>query len=348
MRKFSMVLAVVVVATVASIAAAQSIVFLDVRNEGSGNVNESLTTPVIPFTNGQIVGQNAFNGGGPGDGQILRLNPKVSNNFHLRNAWPNLDGDADLSTGKFHAYMQVDDDVSGTGDVISSLGLTAAISDAGAGGANRILASSWTLLDVNGGTPDWNGVANAAAGGDSPVSYVSKAVKVPVAGSPAMYNTTGGLVPTARYRVGELSIAAGNRTLAAANHAANSTFNVQLTGNTLLITRVYNGAGDTDEQVSLGYTNGVPNAAVSGNDPNASSAAPEGVIVIKMKGDTNGNGSVTGIDAPGFTAAFNAGAAVKQDQAYLYNNNGGTGGAATAITGIDAPVFTAAFGAPTP
>jgi hypothetical protein len=343
-----MVLAAAAVTTTASIAFAQSVIFLDVRNENSGNANESISAPVIPFTNGQIVGQNAFNGGGPGDGQILRVNPTVSNNFHIRNAWPNLDGDGNLATARFHAYMQVNDDPSGVGDVISSLGLTANITDAGAGGANRLSATSWTLLDVAGGTPDWNGVSNAPAGGDAPQSYVSKAVKVPVSGSPAMYNTTGGLVPTARYRVGELAVTAGPRTPGAAGHANNSSFNVQLTGNVLLITRVYNGAGDADEQVSLGYTNGVPNAPVSGNDPNASSAGPEGVIVSQMKGDSNGNGTVTGVDAPGFTAAFNAGAAVKQSQAFLFNNNGGTGGPATAITGVDAPVFTAAFNAPNP
>lgn len=341
-----------VVGAFAAAASAQLNMWFDIRDNTTASQGISAGSaggaPTVPFTNGQELAQAAFNSGRRGDGQVLRLNPVVSNSFHARNAYPNFDADTNLATGNLHLYGDVLDDPSGTGDVISSIGVDLNTTEGGAGGANRIASYAWTWDTAN-----WQGTnagtnPGASNGGNPPSWLGAKAVKVPVNAS-AQYDTTGGLTPRAEpYHLGALRVTAGNRTAGATGHAANSTFNVRMSVNDLLITRVFQTGGDAVEMVSFGYTAGAPEAPVSGSQVGNTSTAPDAVITVQMKHDRNGNGTVTGIDAPGFTAAFNAALNLKQIEAYLYNNNGGTGGAATQITGIDAPGFTAAFNSPIP
>jgi hypothetical protein len=351
MRKtLASLVAVGVVGAFAAAASAQLNLWFDIRdNSAAQPITAAAGTPVIPFMNGQNPNEAAFNSGRRGDGQILRLNPVVSNNYHIRNAYPNLDNDGNLATGDLHLYADVLDDASGTGDVISSIGVDFNVTDAGAGGANRIASAAW-LWD----TANWQGtnagVNNGASNGGNPPSWLgAKAVKVPVNAS-AQYDTTGGLTPRAEpYHLGSLRVTAGNRTAGGvANHATNSTFNVKMAVNDLLITRVFQTGGDAVEMVSFGYVNGTPEAAVSGSQVGNTSTTPDAVIVIQMKGDNNGNGAISGIDGLGFTGAANRGNGIKQSEAFLFNNNGGTGGSAATISGIDGLAFTQAASAPTP
>jgi hypothetical protein len=331
--------------------AADSNYWFDIRDNTSANQNITSGTPVIPFNNGQEIGQNAFNGGGRGDGQVLRLNPVVSNNFHMRNAYPNFDNDNNLATGDLQLFVDVTDDPSGTGDVISSIGINFGITNLapGTGAANKIAALSWTWNAANWGGTNAGTAPGAVVGANPPTGWNgAKAVKVPVNNS-AVYDTTGGLVPSATpYRLGNLRVTAGARTAGAASHTVNSTYAVNMSVNDLLITRVFQTGGDATEMVSFGYVGANLDTAVSGSTVGATSTAADAVIKIAMKGDNNGNGTVTGIDGLGFTAAAQRAAGIKQNEAFLFNNNGGTGGPAAQITGIDGLAFTQAAAAPIP
>lgn len=369
MKKYSLLLAAGMVAVLSTGVMAQSIVWFDIRDGSAGL--QSIATPTVPFVSGQFIGDPLV-AGTAGDGQILRLNPKVSapgnpgDLYEQRNAYPNFDGDADLSTGDLMLWMTVNDDLSGGGDDISSLGIDAVVVDAGAGGANRILSTSFELFATGAGPPPfaWSGVSPMpATGGDAPVTLAQKAVHIPVNAIP-MYDTTGGLVPTFDYLVGKLSVVADLRTPVSGTHAADSTFEVNVEVNALLVTRVYNPLtpGDAEELVAFGYLGtsaGGPEADVSGNSIGAGSmGAPDALIIIQQKHDSDGNGRVTGLDAPAFTVAFTAPLYVApsphaglttltQHQVYLYNNNGGSA-AAVRVTGLDGPGFTAALGLPAP
>jgi hypothetical protein len=352
MRKFSFVLSAVAVVAIASIATAQSTQFWDVRdNTGAG---QSITAAAPPFSVGQ--GDFPNDGGAPsagtnsrGNGQVLRLNPTVSNGFEIRPAYPNFDGDGNKSTGKLWLYVDVADDASGVGDVISSIGNDIIIA-APVAGRYQIATTAYAWEPA--GAVTWSGTSNGTPSGPGGTLGVNdaRAVKVPVSGSPAMYNTAGGLVPNpggAPYRLAKLRATAASRgtgCTANAAHATGSSYNLNMAVDSLLITRVYNGAGDAQEDVSFGYTGGAPEAAVNGNTVGAGSAGVrDAVVQVRMQGDSNGNGTVTGIDIAGFTAASTLGANITQAQRYLYdNNNNGT------VTGIDVSGFTAASAAPCP
>jgi hypothetical protein len=343
-------LALAIVAGFAMTVSAQSTIFLDVRNNGAGI--QSISTPLFPFTNGQDGSEVATNGGGAGDGQVLRLNPTVSNNFHTHptfgRSWPNLDGDNNLSTGSLHAFMAVSEDLSGTGDVISSVGVDFNVTENLPDDANRIASLSWAWDAANwAGTNA--GINNGASNGANPPSWLgAKAVKVPVNAS-AQYDTAGGLVPSATpYHLGELRVTAGPRTPSVPglnNHRNRSTFNVRMSVNDLLITRVFQTGGDATEMVSFGYSAGSPETAVSGSQVGATSTAPDGVVVIQMKGDASGDGAVLGGDIGGFAPAFNAGTALKQSQAFIWN---GDPGASPQVLGSDIGIFAPAFNSPNP
>jgi hypothetical protein len=358
MRKFSFVLSAVAVVAIASIATAQSTHFMDIRdNVGAG---QSITAAAAPFSVGQ--GDFPNDGGAPsagtnsrGNGQVLRLNPTVSNGFHNRNAYPNFDLAEDggvtgnKATGNLWLYVDVADDLSGVGDVLSSIGDDIIIQ---APVAARYQIATTVFTWEPAGAITWSGTSNGAPAGAGGTLGVNdaRAVKVPVSGSPAMYNTAGGLVPNpggAPYRVAKLRVTAASRGTGCATnaaHATGSSYNLNNSVDSLLDTRVYNGAGDAQEDVSFGYTGGAPEATVNGNTVGAGAAGVrDAVIQVRMQGDTNGNGGVNSLDIPGFTTAQAAGTNLTQAQRYLFdNNNNGT------VNSLDIPGFTAAQSAPCP
>jgi hypothetical protein len=311
--------------------AVNSILFMDIRDNTSAN--QLLGTPVFPYSNGQeLLPPNdvAINGGGAGDGQVLRLSPvHTSGANEVNNGWPNNDLDGNSSTGKLWLYMTVNDDAGGTGDVVSSIGVDFnVVNPAAPKNTIASLSYAWSASFFDGNAPgsasaeDWTG---------------AKAVQVPVSGTPAVYDTAGALVPSATpYRVGTLTVTAGVRNCTfGGTHYADSTYNIFLVVNNLLITRTFETGADADghEDVALGYEVGagangpdltsVPahaGAGVNGSVDDATSSVPDGVVRIGYKGDFGGDGRVSTLDIGGFNAAVAASGAVntlKQHQAYF-------------------------------
>lgn len=320
MNKKTLVLCGCVAMLFASSTMAQSVIYMDARpNNAATGVNTITGTlgAINPYPVDNV------NGGRKGAGQVLRLEPVHADGQHTANptAFPNHDGDGDRSTGDLWVYMDVNDDPSGTGDVISSLGLDVQITAAGTLARNTIASTTFQIMNDNtvfnsitpaGGSP-WNNKIDGTPSGINVNG--AKAVRVPVDPGP-VYNAALGITPRASgltdisYRVAKLHVQSGARQCTFSPvHTANSTFNVKLKANNLLITRVFNGAGDADEQINYGYdVAGAPETpAISGNDTVSVSALPDGVVEVRMKGDYSGDGRVTSADnGPHATAVGDA------------------------------------------
>ena len=320
--------------------------------------------PAIPYTNGQQpvagsgnsanrFGSSAINTGHAGAGGVLYLNPVQASGFNAianpngsGSGWPNYDADTNSATGRLWLYMDVIDDPSGTGDVISSLGIDINCSAGPLMTAPRtpIASLNFTLFNdatvaaANGASPaaPWNGTAAGAQSGSSPnISWLgAKAVRVPVTTGPA-YAASLGMQPNnvGPYRVGRLDVTAGTRVCSgrqANNYVDNSTYSVKLAVNNLLITRVFQSGGDAVENVAMGVDPYAADAAFGTFDADISgsavgtSANPDAAIVIRMHGDFNGDGNVNSLDLAGFGTAVSAGSAAQTvGQVYLgdFNNS---------------------------
>lgn len=333
-----------VVMAFATIATAQdSTIWLDARDNGvaaNDNANaavgryNAITTPAA--MNGPFNAGGAINSGKRGGGQVLRINP-IRNNGAQNSAatsFPNLDGDGNRATGSLWVYMDVIDDTSGTNDVISSVGIDFDLTFTGT--TTRYAIGSLAYTANNNGsvlnsitnpvaTP-WNGVVNGSMVAGNPPDWTgAKAVAVPVTTGP-VYASTNRLIPNVTsfgagyavstavpYRLGRLAATAAVRNCATltgapdAQHANNSTYNVFLKVNNLLITRVYETLGDAVENVSFGISAaGTPDAAVSGSTSGAVSAVADAIIQVREKGDHSGDGRITGADTGSQVAAAGA------------------------------------------
>ncbi len=335
MRKLTF--AAIALLMVASFAVAQSDlnVFLDVRPD-TGGIG-SITTPAAPFTIGQDflppnLATPICNGGGAGEGQILRLSPRHDSGFHTMLggvAYPNFDADNDLSTGSFYVYAEMSDK-DGGGDVLSSLGLDFLIADApgslGNGHQIDTVSHTWTDLTL------WSPLGTADGTSDllDPPSIIgAKAVHVPVAVGPTYNVTTGLTPPLGMTQVSELAVAAGDF-VCGSYLLADSTFEVHMNVNNLLITRAFNPATPpavpSAEAVSFGYDSlgGAPfaasmsaeDAAIDGSVSPGVSALPDGIIRIQLKGDFTGDGIVNNFDS-GIFVALQAGQ-LPANQSFTY------------------------------
>lgn len=327
MNKKTLVLCACVAMVFASSAMAQSVVWCDTRaNNIAANPGTNANLNAITGTLG---GNQPFlfdnvNGGRKGGGQTLYLEPvrfqAGVTHTDFATSFPNaLELDGDRSDGDIWIYMDVNDDPSGTGDVISSLALDAIVTPPA---TPRNTISSLTLEIINdntvfnsvtpaGGNP-WNNKIDGTPSGANVVG--AKAVRVPVQAGPT-YNAALGIQPRPSgltdipYRVGKMHVQAGTfgcvgRT---ATYRAQSTYEIRLRANNLLTTRVYNGAGDAVEMINYGYdAAGAPEGpAISGNDTVTVSALADAIVVIDIKGDFTGDGRVTSADnGPMGAAAF--------------------------------------------
>lgn len=337
--------AVAIVAMVGSVAMAQSAYWLDTRNDGNqpgtgaASVGQDISAPLFPYTNGQDT-PGAFNAGGPGDGQVLRISPTTGTNFEtsIPTSYPNFDVDGDTSTGDLYLYVDMANDPQDDGDVLSSVGIDFDVTGGAVAGGLGSLSYEW--IDdqsafgdpsVVGGAGPWDGTDNGAEVAGNPPSHAgAKAVQVPVDAGP-MYNSASGLEPGGSYRLGRLRAQGAFRDCTfALGHAAARFYDVTMRTNNLLITRAFdpalpNPAIYATEQVQFGYTAGVLDAAVDGGLANQSSANPDAQIQVRFKGDVSGDGRTLNNDIAGFTAArtaTTAGNSHTQLQAWLFDVSG--------------------------
>ncbi|HKQ47366.1 MAG TPA: hypothetical protein VJZ71_04775 [Phycisphaerae bacterium] len=372
MNKKTLVLSAALLTILSSTVMAQSVIWLDVRPNDSGSTIRTISgnvgvTATNPFLNAAGNG-DALNGGRRGQGQTLYIEPKANDGWESMNvsttrnanSFPNFDGDLNHSTGDLWIYMDVLEDLSGAGDVISSVGLDIDTRLVGATMRNKIASMAVTLDNANtvfnsitpAGASPWNNkVDGNVVPNDPPDWEKAKAVRVPVDPGPT-YNASLGITPrdpvlanTTPYRLGKIRLTSGTRNCSGRTAPAfndNSTYDIFLKVNNLLITRVYNGAGDAVEDVQFGYSGATPEAPpVSGNSAGAVSLVADGRVQVRLKGDFTGDGNVTGADVGGFNGAVND-AAENQLQTYLgdFNGNNTTTGADIGAAAGGTPPFT--------
>jgi len=365
MNKKLFILSACLLAIATSVTMAQeSVIFFDVRPNDTGSGVRSLTgnlgaSGANPFNNDTV------NAGKRGQGQIMRLEPTHGDGYESvqlsgqfpANGYPNFDGDLNRSTGDLWLYMDVFDDTAGTGDVISSVGLDIDLVPAGTimrakpGSLAMTLDNGTTVFNSitppGSGAPWNNKVDGEVVPASDPLDWRNiKAVRVPV-DSPAVYNAALGIVnraagPTdAPYRLGKPRVTSGARNCTQrvcpatdpncalgsilGGHAKNSSYDVFLKVNNLLITRVFNGVGDSpaQENVSLGYGAliGAASAspelpAINGNTNGGVSLVPDARIEVRLKGDYTNDGNVTNSDNVQMQNAAFTDATDNQWQAY--------------------------------
>lgn len=325
----------------ATAVAQESIYFFDTRPNDvvAGSTNNMTGTLGLATVNPYL--NDSVNTGRKGAGTVLRLEPKHADAYETINptAFPNHDADGNRSTGDLWLYadMNADTDPDSTSattdEVLSSVGLDIDIVKQGTTTQvrGRIQTIAFTLNNdgsvFNSKTPTaqapWNnkidGAVDGPADADGTVDWVGiKAVRVPVATGP-VYQASLGITPRASghndlpYRLGKLRLTAATRNcqfIPAGVHVANSTFSVFLKVNNLLVTRVFNGAGDNPvtEDARFGYNGAAVDAqAVNGNTIGATTAIADAVVEVRVKGDFTSDGFVSSADTAAYIAAVGAG-----------------------------------------
>lgn len=324
-------------------------VWWDVRNSATDNFTTMPIGSDNVFTRGQqlaykkggLILTTASNSGGPGDGQVLRISPRLPGYAVGKKGMHKPAVGKDDSIASLFRYATVEAR-SGVAEVISSLGSTIKITDPTPGSGNTFDPAVPPVL-----TPDpsfWSALGTATA--TTPVGanweISAKAVMVPVAAGP-VFSAAGGLVPSATpYKIGELVVTAGewNKGNAA---PANSNYELREEVNSLLITRTYDGAGPTPELPDFGYstdttnaaeyftgggaaveTGGTPEAATGdGSTIGSTSVWADADILVQMRGDFDNNGTVNSLDTTLFigSQALQADGSLRQRKLYLGDMN---------------------------
>jgi len=193
-------------------------------------------------------------------------------------------------------------------------------------------------------TPDtaqWstNGTtASVVPAGDN-FTLSAKSVKIPVSAGP-VYDATGGAIPTGVYRVACIRLTAGVWNKGSATEAL-STYSGHDSVNNLLMTRAVSSGGPAPaEAPDFGYTTvdlgdidgdgrndfatgsngGIPeaNSGGDGSTIGTTSVADDFHVIVQMKGDFNGDGTVNSADVVPFNDAVLATVAGTVRQRGLY------------------------------
>lgn len=246
--------------------------FFDDRNFDAGTIQEGGSTgnaiwdsPIDPWI-------NELNAGIRGDGQQLYVSPVCTSGAHL-----NPSG-YDHSLNELWLYMDVADRFAGD-EVVSSVGIDLVV--------NNMLPYSHTLdtltFTMLNPLSKWNQVVSGMTD--------ARAVRVPVSdpGTGPVFDAALGYEPGGAYKIGRLD---AKGAVIVDSYAPVGVYEVYMQVDSLLITRVYDGAGPTPEDVAFGYTGGLPEYAGPGNSTGTISAEPDAVIYVKGKGDYDLNGAV--------------------------------------------------------
>lgn len=251
----------------------------DISSPAANSINRRGTSALtVTGKTGTILVHPAIgagNNGGPGDGEVLYVSPRLPTNplfqptVTLGLHWTGTKNKAGVVTAvnqslkSLHKYATVQQR-SAPDEVVAALGLKTIISKNGTAGAgNRI--ENVTVTTVAGLWNGNNSVVTPGAPGDADTWTIdAKAVKVPVSdnGGTPVYNSIGGLIPQVLpHRLGSINITAGvwkkgvafTQGTAAGFTASNGVYSVKDEVNNLLVTRVYSAGGPTPEEPDFGY-----------------------------------------------------------------------------------------------
>jgi len=317
MRKTFCLAAGLAVAFSASIASAQMTAsfFLDAR-DNFGDID----SPTLASGYANDVG-----GGGRGGAQTIYIAPKIgASGLEMQTT--------DTSTA--HMTLYVDVDSADTMEVLAAVGLDLSIA-APAANERQLLNTSVTIHnsapEVGGGLMNapWNDTAESTA--FTTAGGGMKMVRVPVdnsgmGGAPA-FNASLGITnnDTDAYRLATIDLEADNCNVT--GRGCEPSLDVYLSVNNLLVTAVSNPGPSAAVTLQLGYDAGAPEGATAnGSTEGATSSAADAMIVIRTKGDFNGDqvtdGGDLGLVLPTFSQAVSQSANSYQVWAGDYNGDG--------------------------
>ena len=242
-----------------------------------------------PDPNGRGGFINEPHGGGRGDGQFMGISPKLLNGAHVV-------GQFDSSRSSLTLYADYD---APPGTVLASLGIDIEISPPDGDYVLRILTVE--LFD----TPSETG-GNLTSNAWDTVTFSTppSATGVGIQATRTRFGPGLGIPAGQGYRLARLNFEADDRNCVVGGPPiSNSTLSVFIRVNAGLITE-HAGGTTTPVQLNLGYVGGSPEPANGdGGTIGAASPTTDATIEIRMKGDTNGDGTVNGSDIPGILAA---------------------------------------------
>jgi hypothetical protein len=269
--------------------------------------NAKWTTPIQPW-------KNEVGGGGRGAGQVRFVSPVIPAGTHV------FSGHNSAVQPTF-MYMDVDDRT-GTGDVVSSVGVDLSIvKDSGDMGLDAVTGLGLTIFnadaDTGGNSADDNAWDDTAVGAVGPTGITGlKMVRVPVNGVAPQYNASLGLGVGGSFRLARLQFTGGPRGTLPTTVGV---FSAKLIVNDLLITRAFDPAGPagaTPELPDFGFLNGnYEQAAIpglngaTGSSEGTTSATADLRVIVQARGDMNADGAIAFSDVSLFVQALNGSAA---------------------------------------
>lgn len=283
--------------------------FFDTRN--------AITTPT-QWSNPTSPWKNEQHGGSRGDAQTVFVSPVIPSGSHIF-------GSVDNSNVSTFLYMDVDDR-SGEGDVIASLGMDVAVQkDSGDMPLGTMsLAVFNSQSEIGGGATSQAWDDFTTVNGDNYLQL--RAVRVPISGIAPVYNPELGLGVGGSYRLARVDIKGGLRGNLPASVGI---YSGKIIVNDLLITRIYSDVGSTPELPDFGYFDGSPEIAsvpgvngANGSSVGTTSIVPDLTIVVKGKGDMNGDGTIGIADVTKFVQVFNSPQNAGVNQTWAADNDG--------------------------
>jgi len=225
------------------------------------------------------------NGGGRGDEQMVFLSPKLEDVTDytgfgqpdgLDEHFFSWDEDVDWSKGVFYLYAEYEalQDFVATG-----IGVDQAVpSGAFATGNGFYLRSVVTTLE---NTSIWD--ASEVTGGNALTRL--KMVKVPLEGSPPVFDSDAGIGPGDLVQVAKVTVESEYRN----GETAVASWGVKLTVNGFLCSQ-FHPTDPNDVTVNFGYVSGSAELGGPGSQEGTTSTEPDMVIMVVRKGDFNLNG----------------------------------------------------------
>ena len=266
------------VAFTATMVNAQATFFLDAR-DNIANIDTPQASPTGGFAANPL-------GGVRGDGQTIYVAPNVP-------------GAPAIPGGNMSTMTLYVDYAAGAGEVLAAVGLDYAI-DASAANERALSAAALTIhnsaaeVDQTGA----NGLAGApwndTAGSGDTLGGSIKAVRVPVSGATPAFDASLGIQAGNGYRLATVDLTAEDCNGAGGCEPA---LNVFMSVNNLLVTQVSAG-GSGAVALNFGFDGaGAADASPdTGDVEGATSAIADATIVLRSRGDFNGDGAFNGLD----------------------------------------------------
>jgi Dockerin type I domain len=287
----------------------QATLYLDAR-DSIGAIDFPTPSPVGGFANNPL-------GGNRGDGQMIYISPRIGNTgIETRPPF-------DTAIATMTLYMDYD---AAPDVVVTSFGIDFAISTPAAN--ERELANVSATIHNSGaevgGPPisePWSDTMHSMPFTTSGGGIQMYRLPYELTPQGPVFNAGLGLTAGDGYRLATIDIEAGN-CANAGTRGCESHLDVFMSVNDQLIAAQDIFGATAPIALNLGYNGAFPEAATgNGSTVGATSAIPDATIIVRLKGDFNGDGNFNGLDLPFVIPCFNASISTTADQVKVFTGD---------------------------